>query len=137
MNEQSLSETTFPLNSSDVEEHNMKNPPSNNNVSKQVFAELLLNAVDESLSKLEGSSPQVIYALLEKTFHLHRSEIPRRTEEFQEALEHIFGYTAKLVEIQIIEHLNRKIGPVSNYPSEIGDLLLSEYIRVARSTISE
>ena len=137
MNVQSLSETAFPLNSSDLEEHTMKNLPSNNNVSKQVFAEILLNAVDESLSKLEGSSPQAIYGLLEKSFHLHRSEIPRRTEEFQEALENMFGYTSKLVEIQIIEHLNRKIGPISNYPSEISDLLLSEYIRVARSTISE
>ncbi|UCD96226.1 MAG: hypothetical protein JSV35_06960 [Candidatus Bathyarchaeota archaeon] len=130
-------ESNSPLGASSGEEQSWKNPPRTPWMSHEAFAELLLEAVDESLSQLKGTSPQVIYALLERSFHLNRVEIPMKVETFVEGLETMFGYAAKILEIQIIAYLNRKIGPIPKYPSEVSDLFLSAYIKAARSAIPE
>jgi hypothetical protein len=130
-------ELASPLSALGREEQNWRKLQSDTCMARKPFAELLLEAVDESLLKLEATSPQVIYALLERCFYLNRAEIPVKVERFEEALKAMFGYAAKIIEIRIITCLNRKIGPIPNYPSEVSDLFLSEYVKAARSTVPE
>ena len=98
------------------------------------FEKLLLEAVDDGLSSLCGSSKQVIYSLLEKTFNIKRQEIPSKIEEFADAIEKIFGFGAKPIETLIMERLNEKVGLVIKYRQELRELVFTEYIMAARQS---
>jgi len=97
------------------------------------FEKLLLEAVDEGLSSLCSSSKQTIYSLLENTFNINRQDIPSKIEEFADALEKIFGFGAKVIEILIMERLNEKVGGAVEYP-EHEDLVFAEYVAAARQS---
>lgn len=96
------------------------------------FNKLVLEAVDAGLSSLGDSPKQAVYFYLEKTFKIKRSEIPKKIEEFANALEQIFGHGAKLVEIQIMKLLYEKVGQAFVYFPEKNDLLFTEYLEAAR-----
>ena len=92
------------------------------------FEELLMEAIDEGLSLLGESSKQVVYCYLEKTFKMNRLDIPYRIEEFIDAIERIFGNGSKILEIQIMKCLFKKVGyPVKHY-SEQKNLTFTGYI---------
>lgn len=95
------------------------------------FEKLLLEAVDEALSSLCGSSREVIYSQLEKAFRIARRDIPYKIEEFVDAIEKILGFGAKILEIQIMGQLNEKVGRIE-YPQELKDLIFTEYVAAAR-----
>jgi len=97
------------------------------------FEKLLLEAVDEGLSSLCSSSKQTIYFLLENTFNISRRDIPSKIEEFADALEKIFGFGAKPIEILIIKRLNEKVGRVVQYPRH-ENLVFAEYVATARQS---
>jgi len=97
------------------------------------FEKLLLEAVDEGLSSLCSSSKQAIYSLMENTFDIKRRDIPFKIEEFTDALEKIFGFGAKVLEILIIRCLNEKVGGTVKYP-EHEDLVFTEYVAAARQS---
>jgi len=97
------------------------------------FEKLLLEAVDEGLSSLCSSSKQAIYSLLENTFNINRRNIPSKIEEFADAIEKIFGFGAKPIEILIIRRLNEKVGGVVEYP-EHEELVFAEYVAAARQS---
>ena len=81
------------------------------------FEEVLLTAIDEGLSLLGASSKQAVYFHLEKTFKMNRQDIPYRIEEFTDAIEKIFGNGAKILEIQIMKCLFKKVGyKLKHYP---------------------
>jgi len=92
------------------------------------FEELLLEAVDEALSSLGDSPKQVIYFYLEKTFKIKKIDIPNKIDGFTNAIEKIFGYGAKHLEIQIMKRLYEKVGHDFEYFPEKDDLLFTEYI---------
>ena len=95
------------------------------------FEKLLLEAIDEGLHSLCGSSKQVIYSQLEMAFNIKRQDIPFRIEEFTDAIEKILGFGAKVLEVRIMERLNEKVGQVE-YPKELGDLIFTEYVAAVR-----
>lgn len=97
------------------------------------FERLLLEAVDEALSSLVDSTKQSIYFYLEKIFGINRKDIPYKIDEFAKAIEKIFGFGAKFVEIQIMKNLYEKIGNHFEYLPEQDDLVFTEYVKAARS----
>jgi DNA topoisomerase IA len=97
------------------------------------FEKLLLEAVDEGLSSLCSSSKQAVYSLLENMFNISKRNIPYKIEEFADALEKIFGFGAKPIEILIMQRLYEKVGGVVEYPQQ-KDLAFTEYVAVARQS---
>jgi hypothetical protein len=104
--------------------------PKNREAEKKTikFEEVLLEAIDEGLSLLGESSKQAVYFHLEKTFKMNRVDIPYRIEEFTDAIEKIFGTGAKIIEIQIMKCLFKKVGySFKHYPKQ-KNLTFTEYI---------
>lgn len=93
------------------------------------FQGMLLEAVDEGLSSLGDSSKLAIYFHLEKTFDIKKCDIPNRIDEFTSAIEAIFGQGAKLLQIQIMKNLHKKLGNTFEYVSEIENLAFREYLK--------
>jgi hypothetical protein len=92
----------------------------------------LLEAIDEGLSLLGESAKQAIYCHLGKTFKITRQDIPYRIEEFTDAIEGIFGAGAKIVEIQIMKCLYKKVGyTFKHYPKQ-KNLTFTEYIAAVK-----
>ena len=100
------------------------------------FEKLLLEAVDEGLSSLGDSSEQAIYFHLEKTFKISKKDIPNKIDEFASAIERIFGFGARFLEIQIMRRLYEKVGHAFTYFPEQEDLVFAEYIAAARENTS-
>ena len=99
------------------------------------FEEFLLEAIDEGLSVLGESAKQAVYCHLGKTFKMNRLDIPYRLEEFTDAIEGIFGAGAKILEIQIMKCLFKKVGHTfKNYPRP-KDLTFTEYVTAAINAI--
>ena len=96
------------------------------------FEKLLLEAIDEGLNVLGESSKQVVYFNLEKTFMMNRLDIPYRIEEFTDAIERIFGTGAKILEIQIMKCLFKRVEySIKNY-SEPKNLTFIEYVAAVK-----
>ena len=92
------------------------------------FEELLMEAIDDGLSLLGESSKQLVYFYLEKNFKINRLDIPYRIDEFIDATERIFGNGAKILEIQMMKCLFKKVGYSIKHYSKQKNLLFSEYI---------
>jgi len=73
------------------------------------FKELLLEAVDDGLSLLGDCSKQALYCYLENSLKIKKQEIPDKIEEFSDTIEKIFGHSAKLLEIEIMKNLYKKL----------------------------
>jgi hypothetical protein len=96
------------------------------------FEEDLLEAIDEGFSLLGESPKQAVYFHLEKTFQMNRLDIPYRIEEFTDAIEKIFGAGAKILEIQIMKCLFKKVGyTFKHYPRQ-KNLTFTEYIAAVK-----
>jgi hypothetical protein len=74
------------------------------------FSEILLAAVEESLSSLGDSPKQAILFHLESSFKIKKEHIPENITEFTKALEKIFGPGALYLENLIVKHLCEKLG---------------------------
>ena len=96
------------------------------------FEEVLLEAIDEGLSLLGESPKQAVYFHLEKTFKMNRLDIPDRIEEFTDAVEKIFGAGAKILEIQIMKCLFKKVGYTFKHHSRQKNLTFTEYIATVK-----
>ena len=89
-------------------------------------------AIDEGLAVLGESSKQVVYFYLEKTFKMNRLDIPYRIEEFTDAIERIFETGAKILEIQIMKCLFKKVEySIKNY-SDPKNLTFLEYVAAVK-----
>lgn len=71
----------------------------------QEFDEAFLEAVDFAFRSLGPSVQQSLYFHLKMTFHLPRRSIPKRTQEFDEALKFIFKDGATILEKLILKRL--------------------------------
>jgi hypothetical protein len=74
------------------------------------FSEILLAAVEESLSSLGNSPKQAILFHLEVSFNIKKEHIPENITEFAKALEKIFGLGAVYLEKLIVKRLYEKLG---------------------------
>jgi hypothetical protein len=100
-------------------------------LAKKTFEKLLLEAVDEALASLGGSTKQAIYFHLESKFEISRNEVPQRVQDFADGLERIFGMGARFLEILIMKELYERIGqPLEWGRSE--ELIFEEYVSAAR-----
>jgi hypothetical protein len=101
-------------------------------VNKTKFEEILLEAIDEGLSFLGESPKQALYFHLEKTLKMNRLDIPYRIEEFTDVIEKIFGTGGKILEIQIMKCLFKKIGyKLKHYPKQ-KSLTFKKYIAAVK-----
>jgi len=116
----------------DASESKTSSSPNNVNKKTMDFEELLREAIDEGLSLLGESAKQVVYFHLEKTFKMNRLDIPYRIEEFIDAIGRIFGTGAKILEIQIMKCLFKKVGcTIKHYPERNG-LEFAEYVEAVK-----
>ena len=74
------------------------------------FSEILLAAVEESLSSLGDSPKHAILFHLEASFKIKKEHIPENITEFAKALEKIFGPGALYLEKLIVKRLYEKLG---------------------------
>lgn len=108
---------------------NFKNREAEN---KTKFEEILLEAIDEGLSLLGESPKQALYFHLEETFNMNRQDIPYKIEEFSNVIEKIFGAGAKILKIQIMKCIFKKIGySFKHYPKQ-KSLTFKEYIAAVK-----
>ena len=95
------------------------------------FGKLLVQAVDEELRTFGESARDAVYACLEDTFRIRKDDIPRKVDEFSDALGEIFGDGARLLEIQIMKNLYRKMGEIAEYFLTKEDITFTEYVYAA------
>ncbi len=98
---------------------------------KGKFEKLLVEAVDYGLSSLGDSCRQAIYFYLENNFKIGKKEIPYRIEDFANAIEQIFGPGARLIEIEIMKVLHKKVAHFEYSPKQ-EDIVFTEYIASLR-----
>jgi hypothetical protein len=97
------------------------------------FEKLLLSSIDQALISLGESVKLSIYFHFEKNFKVTRNEIPEHLQQFQEALEKIFGVGARFIEILIMKNLYAKIGcPLNMEKNE--QLEFIKYVDAARQS---
>jgi len=79
----------------------------------QEFDEALLEAIDFAFYSLGRSCRRALYFHLKTTFHLPRRQIPKKVEEFDEALRMIFKIGAvfleKLILVKLCEMLKLEL----------------------------
>ena len=99
------------------------------------FYDSLLEAVDQSFLTLGGPVKASIYFYLENSMGITKQEIPFRIDDFQNALEKIFGAGTRLLEILFIKKLHEiiKIEYKADLPLwMVPDITFREYIRLAK-----
>ena len=82
------------------------------------FEKNLLEAIDEAFYSIGNNCNRAIYEYLEKNFMLNKLNIPKRIEDFSEALDRIFGFSAKILELNIMNNLYRRTGNSFKYQNE-------------------
>lgn len=93
------------------------------------FKTILLEAVDEGLSYLGKSAKQNVYHHLKHYYGIKEKEIPEKIEEFEKALNDIFGPGSKILQIKIMEKLHQKVKREIKIPNN--ELRFIEYIKAA------
>ena len=96
------------------------------------FEELLLEAIEEVLSSLGGPTKQTVYFHLEKTYNIDKKAIPHKIDAFVKVIEEIFGFGARLIEIEIMKSLHKKFGHALKYFPKADELVFTEYLMAAK-----
>jgi hypothetical protein len=104
----------------------------NTHSSEDNFKAAIIDAVDESFLSFSTLDKEIIYLHLENTFKIKKKEIPYKFEAFADALEQMFGFGAKLIEIRIIEAIHNKFQDFVFFPKK-GDVVFKEYVASLRS----
>lgn len=73
------------------------------------FDRTLLDAVDCALLSFGESPRKAIYYHLTKNFRIQKENIPEDAQEFSQALNHIFGPGAEVIEKLIVKNLYSKL----------------------------
>ena len=101
------------------------------------FPKLIREAIDYGLSSLGNSSKKKLYILLEKRFRIKKEEIHEKIYEFTQAIEEIFGFAAKIIEIQIMEWLYKQINSKFTFHMKETDFLFPKYVEAVREKLKE
>jgi hypothetical protein len=103
------------------------------------FYNILLGAIDEALSSLGESARTKIYSYLEDS-GIKKHEIPFRIDDFQSALEKLFGLGARHLEILFIKNLHAKTKTVYKWdlpPWAVPELTFQQYLRIAKKNFED
>jgi hypothetical protein len=104
------------------------------------FSKMLMEAIDDALSSFGEPMKESVYCDLEKMFNIKRCDIPCRIDEFSDALERIFGVTAKLLQIMFMKHLHDRVGIVCkwNLPEWVApDLTFKQYVTLMKQNYDQ
>jgi hypothetical protein len=97
----------------------------------KIFEEFVLSAIEECLSSLGESTKQAMFLHLTEHHNLNPPEIPSRIRDFTQALEESYGQAAKLIEIELLKILHRKM-PQFKYFLNNDNLSLAKYVESLR-----
>jgi hypothetical protein len=99
------------------------------------FNLLLLNSIDDALLSMGESAKKSVYFHIEKNYRVEREQIPQELEQFQTALEKIFGIGARYIEILIMRNLYGRVGrPLNLGKNE--QLEFIKYVEAAKQVFS-
>ena len=76
---------------------------------KPDFEVVVAQSIDQTLSSLGEPVKMALYSSLEGSYGIKKIEIGAKTAAFTAAIEKFFGASAKLLEIKIMQTLNRQI----------------------------
>jgi hypothetical protein len=96
------------------------------------FEPAVTEAIAEVFNAFGENVKQALYRKLENNYGVAREQIPIMIDEFVDALESIFGNSAKLVELKIMKRIQRKNRGFS-YKSKNNEILFTEYLAELRS----
>jgi hypothetical protein len=102
------------------------------NLNSSTFQELLIEATDQTLSKLGAPIKHKLYSCLETNYKLTKEDIPNRIDDFVNALEQIFETSASLIEIDVMKNMQQKI-PLFKFKIENADLNFQDYLKSLKS----
>ena len=100
--------------------------------SEDKFDDVVLEAIEESLSSFRAFDKQEVYFHLKNAYNISKREIPRKIEEFAFAMEQIFGIGSRLIEIRIIEAIHKRI-PEFVFTSRTNAVVFEEYVTSLRA----
>lgn len=106
---------------------NEKNTESSNNN----FEKLMAEAVDNAFSSLFNSHKQNLYSHLSRCYNINKQDIPCTIDDFVDALQEIFGPSAKLIEIEIMKTLHAMVPNFTFIPNQ-SELSFTEYVKAIR-----
>lgn len=73
------------------------------------FGDAILEALDQTFSKLGEAVKQKFYFFLDTNFKISKENIPNRIGDFVYALESIFGASALLLEMDVMKTLQQNV----------------------------
>ena len=95
------------------------------------FERLLTKAVDNAFSSLFNSHKQNLYYHLSRCYNINKQDIPYTIDGFVDALQEIFGPSAKLIEIEIMKTLHAMVPNFTFIPNP-SELSFTEYVGAIR-----
>ncbi|MGD0644788.1 MAG: CBS domain-containing protein [Candidatus Bathyarchaeia archaeon] len=107
---------------------------------REPFCRMFGEAIDEAFSSLGEPARKAIYVQLENSFGIAKREIPYRINAFSDALEKIFGPSAKNLEILCIRNIQAKarIDYKWELPESIGsELTFKGYVRIVKQNYKQ
>ena len=97
------------------------------------FDNVLIQAVDEVFSSFGDAIREVLYNSLEVEFNIMRTEIPLKILEFGNSIKAIFGISAGIVELKIIESIHRSMQSYVYYGKN--DLFFTDYLTTLKGSM--
>jgi len=88
---------------------------------------IILEAIDESFAMFINSKKFDIFLYLEEEYGLTKQSIPNNIEKFVDIVENLFGSGVGLIEIKIIELINKKICDFTYNPPN-GEIIFKKYL---------
>lgn len=113
-----------------IELSGIKQKPSENK-----YDTVIMDAIEDSLSSFKSFDKQEVYFHLETTFNIRKKEIPRKMEDFVNALEEIFGVGARLIEIRIIKSIHQRV-PEFRFTSRTNVVNFRDYVASLQAFLS-
>ncbi len=101
---------------------------------KPCFETELTKSIDDVFSALGENVKQAVYRILQTQYHMSKDQIPSKLETFTDAIDSIFGEAAKLLELKILESLQRKTQGFRYKPNN-SEVLFSEWVTAFRKYI--
>ena len=120
----------------------MKINELNNQNPLNLFDQILLEAIDESLSSIGEQARILILRTLEVKFKIAKKEIPVKLNDFSNALEKIFGLGARHLEILFMKNFYAKLEVTCKWPAYewplskwiVSEITFPEYVRLMRES---
>jgi len=91
------------------------------------FEVVVAQSIDQTLSALGEPVKMALYSSLEGSYGIKKMEIGTKTLAFTAAIENLFGASAKLLEIKIMQTLNRQIKGF-NYKPTSDEFSFADYL---------